>query len=86
MIFINHYRIKDGKRDEVIKRRLEIGRKEPAGTKILGEWSALEGNRGYLVFETDQPDYSWTMTWSDLLDMEVIPVLDTEKDVMKLLK
>ena len=86
MIFINHYRIKEGKRDEVIKRRLEIGRKEPKGTKIIGEWSAMSGNQGFLIFETDKPDFSWTLIWSDLLDMEVIPVFDTDKDVMGLLK
>jgi len=85
MIFLNHYRYKDGKRDEVIKRRLEIGRKEPAGTRIIGEWTSYDGSGGYLIFETDNPDYSWTITWNDLLDMEVVPLFDTEKDVMKLL-
>ena len=74
MIFLNHYRIKEGKRDEVIKRRLKIGRKEPKGTKIIGKWSAYEENRGFLIFETDKQDYSWTMTYSDLLDMEIVPL------------
>jgi len=39
-----------------------------------------------MIFETDKPDYSWTLTWSDLLDMDIIPILDTEKDVIGLLK
>lgn len=86
MIFLNHYRIKEGKRDEAIKRRLEFGRKEPKGTKIIGEWSAYGGNGAYLIFETDQPDFSWTLAWSDVLEMDIIPLFDTEKEVMGLLK
>jgi hypothetical protein len=46
----------------------------------------VSGSGGYLVFETDKPNYAWTMAWNDLLDMEIIPILDTEKDVMGLLK
>jgi hypothetical protein len=86
MIFLNIYKIKEGKRDETIKRRLEKGRAEPKGVKILGEWTALDGSGGYLLFEMDKPDYNWTMTWSDLLDMQLIPLIDTEKDLMNLLK
>lgn len=64
---------------------LEIGTGAPEGVKIIGEWTALDGSGGYLIFETDKPDYSWTMKWNDLLDMEMIPIVDTEKDVMGLL-
>jgi hypothetical protein len=86
MLFLNMYSFKEGKREEIIKRRLEIGTGAPEGVKIIGEWTALDGSGGYLIFDTDTPDYSWTMKWNDLLDMEMIPILDTEKDVMGLLK
>jgi hypothetical protein len=86
MLFLNIYKIKEGKRDETVKRRLEKGAAEPKGVKIIGEWTALDGSAGYMVFETEKPDYSWSMTWSDLLDMQLIPVIDTEKDLMSLLK
>ena len=85
MLFLNIYSYKEGKREEIIARRLEKGRGEPDGVKIIGEWTALEGSGGYLLFETDKPDYSWTLAWSDLLDMQIIPVVDTEKDVIGLL-
>ena len=39
-----------------------------------------------MLFETNKPDYTWTLTWNDLLDMQMIPVVDTEKDVIGLLK
>ena len=86
MLFLNIYTYKEGKREEIIERRLEKGRAEPEGVKILGEWTALDGSGGYMLFETNKPDYTWTLTWNDLLDMQMIPVVDTEKDVMGLLK
>ena len=86
MLFLNIYTYKEGKREEIIERRLEKGRAEPEGVKILGEWTALDGSGGYMLFETNKPDYTWTLTWNDLLDMQMIPVVDTEKDVIGLLK
>jgi len=86
MLFMNVYSYKEGKREEIINRRLEIGTGAPDGVKIIGEWTDLSGSGGYLVFETDKPNYAWTMAWNDLLDMEIIPILDTEKDVIGLLK
>ena len=65
---------------------MEKGRAEPEGVKIIGEWTAVDGSGGYMLFETDKLDYSWTSAWNDLLDMEMIPVVDTEKDVIGLLK
>lgn len=79
MLFMNVYSCKEGKREEIIKRRLEIGTGVPDGVKIIAGWTDLSANRGFLVFETDKPNYAWTMAWNDLLDMEIFPVLDTEK-------
>jgi hypothetical protein len=53
---------------------------------LIGEWSRLDGSGGYMLYEQDKPDYAWTMMWNHLLDIEIVPVLDTEKDVMSLLK
>jgi hypothetical protein len=41
----------------------------PEGVKIIGEWTDAGGHRGFLLFEA----------------MDLIPVVDTEKDVMSLL-
>ena len=86
MLFLSIYYFKEGKRDEIIKLRLEQGHGAPEGTKVLGQWTRLDGSGGYTLYETDKPDFMWTMMWSDLLDMDIVPVLDTEKDVMGLLK
>ena len=86
MLFLNIYTYKEGKREEIIAQRMEKGRGEPEGTKVLGEWTSLDGSGGYMLFETDNHDYMWTMMWNDLLDMVIVPVVDTEKDVMSLLK
>lgn len=86
MLFLNTYYFKEGKREEIIKQRVEQGHGAPESVKIIGQWSRLDGSGGFTIFETDTPDYTWTMMWSDLLEMEIIPILDTEKDVMSLLK
>jgi hypothetical protein len=85
MLFLNIYTYKGDKRQEIIERRLEIGTGAPEGVKIIGEWTRLGGGGGYVIYETDKPDYTWTLAWSDLLEMEVVPILDTEKDVLSLL-
>jgi len=86
MLFLNSYNYKEGKREEIIQRRLEKGTGAPEGVKIIGQWTALDGSGGYMIFETDSPDYAWTLMWSDVLDMKITPILDTEKDVLALLK
>jgi len=86
MLFLNVYFYKEGKREEIIERRLEKGTGVPESTKLIGEWSRLDGSGGFMLYEQDKPDYAWTMMWNDLLDIEIIPILDTEKDVMSLLK
>ena len=85
MIFLNIYTYKEGQKENHSK-AFGKGNSKHEGVKIHGEWTALDGSGGYMIFETNSPDYSWTMMWNDLLDMEIVPVLDTEKDVMGLLK
>ena len=85
MLFLVIYIWEPEKRDEIIKRRVEKGTMAPEGIKILGEWTDLGGARGFVLYETAEPSIVWTMAWSDLMSMEVIPVADTEKDVMGLL-
>jgi hypothetical protein len=86
MLFLNVYYYKEGKGEHIIKQRVEQGNGAPEGVKIIGEWTRLDGSGGYMLFETDKPDYTWTMMWNDLLDMDIVPVLDTEKEIIGLLK
>lgn len=88
MIFVNVYSFDQDKRDQILKRRLEKGRMFPQGVKVLGEWSAIGGNKGVIVVEVDDPKllYQAVLAWGDILHSDIFPALDTEKDALGLLK
>ena len=76
------------KRDEIIKRRLEHGTMAPEGVKVLGEWTGIGRNVGFMLFETEDPKLisQFTLAWNDILKTDLFLVLDTEKDLIDLLK
>ena len=71
------------RRDEVIKRRIEKGSMIPGGMKSLGEWSDIGGGRVFRLIDvlTDDPTIALagTRAWSDLGEIELVPVIDTEQ-------
>ena len=83
MLFMNIFTYEPDKRDEVIKRRLEKGNMIPEDVKVLGQWTDLGGGRGFIVFESEKPHLEWTLAWSDLMEIDLIPIVDTEADVIK---
>lgn len=87
MLFMSIYTYEPGKRNEIIKRRLEKGTGAAAGVKVVGEWIALAGHRGFMLFEAEDPKavMATTLVWSDLLRFESVPVMEAE-EVMKLAK
>ena len=88
MLFMNAYSWDPGTRDEVIARRVEKGTMAPEGVKIVGEWTAIGRNKGFLLVETDDPMLltQFNMAWNDILKTDIMVVLDTEKDLMSVLK
>jgi len=88
MLYVMVYSWEKEKRDEIIKRRLEKGTMLPSGVKILGEWTTIGRNEGFMVIEADDPKLvvQGLLGWNDLVDYDVNPVLDTEKDLLGLLK
>jgi hypothetical protein len=76
------------KRDEIIKRRLEKGTMAPSGSKILSEWTAVGRNVHFALVEADDPKLlaQATIAWNDIMDVDPHLVLDTEKDLLGLLK
>ena len=88
MLFVIMYSWEKEKRDEIIKRRLEKGRMVPKGVKVLGEWTAIGKRVGFEVIEADDPKLivQGNLAWNDIIDLEVYPVLDTEKDLLGLLE
>jgi hypothetical protein len=87
MLFMSIYTWEPAQRNEIVKRRLEIGLAISKETKVIGEWTDLGGGRGFLLFETGDPKamIEATMRWSDLIKFETVPVIQTE-EVMKLAK
>ncbi|OGP93535.1 MAG: hypothetical protein A2157_15450 [Deltaproteobacteria bacterium RBG_16_47_11] len=57
------------------------------GVKVIGEWTDLGGGRGFLLIEAEDPKVlmAGTLAWSDLMEMQSVPVIQTE-EVMKLAK
>jgi hypothetical protein len=87
MLFMLVYSWTPDRRDAIIKRRLEKGPMNPKGVKIVGEWTAME-NRDFCLVEAADPKLltQTVLAWNDILSVEVHMVLDTEKDLLGLLK
>jgi hypothetical protein len=87
MLFMSIYTYEPAKRNEIIKRRVEKGALTATGVKIIGEWIALSGHRGFMLFEAQDPKavMATTLAWSDLLRFESVAVMEAE-EVMKMAK
>lgn len=81
MLFMTIYTYEPGQRNEVVKRRQEKGLGFSEGVKVVREWLDIGGGRGFTLIETNDPKASIESTrmWSDLMKMEVIPVIETAK-------
>ena len=87
MLFLNIWTYGPEQRDKAVQRRAEIGLGLGAGAKVLHEWSDLAGGRGFLIVEADDttPMLQGILAWSDILEMEIIPIVDTN-EVLKMAK
>lgn len=81
MLFMTIYTYEPGQRNEVVKRRQEKGLGFSEGVKVVGEWLDIGGGRGFTLIETNDPKASIESTrmWSDLMNMEIVPVIETAK-------
>jgi hypothetical protein len=70
-------------RNEIVKRRLELGDQVPQGIKLVGEWSYLGSGKVFRLIETASDDGERMLQaiqpWTDLGTLEIYPVLETEK-------
>jgi hypothetical protein len=87
MLFMNILTWEPSKRNEIIKRRLEIGMGIPKEAKVIGEWTDVSGGRDFTLLEAADPKvmFAGVLAWSDLIKFEIIPVMEGE-EVMKLAK
>ena len=78
MQFLIHFKIKPEHRDTNFNRLKEKGRGAPPGVKFLGVWYALNQQDGWAITEANDPvDIGKYMhAWSDLNELEIIPVVD----------
>ena len=86
MLWMSIFTYEPEKRDEVIKRRLEIGAGLPQGLKLIGQWTDLTGGRGFTLIEgADDPKLMLAAinAWSDLGKFDNVPVMEVE-EVLKL--
>jgi len=68
-------------RDEGIARFRKTGGQPPKAAKLLGRWTRADFSGGYDLIETDDPQAlaEFSLMWSDLMDLKIMPVLEDEK-------
>jgi hypothetical protein len=88
MLFLLLFDYDPAKREEVVRKRIEVGIPQKAGTKLLGQWSYLGGGRVVTLVEADDPKvlYEAVAPYTNLGKFEILPVMETEKilDLLKL--
>lgn len=74
-------------RDKAIARFKETGGQPPKGVKLLGRWTSADLSGGFDLLESDdvQALSEFALMWSDLLELQIVPVLDDAelKDVLQ---
>ena len=65
-------------RDEAIARFRETGGLPPKSAKLLGRWTRADFGGGFDLIETDdaQALAEFSLMWSDLMQLEITPVLE----------
>lgn len=80
MKFIGTFKFKPDirSRDEAIARFKKTGGKPPAGVTMLGRWTAADLSGGFDLLEANDPKAlaEFALMWSDLLELDIVPVLD----------
>jgi hypothetical protein len=77
MKYMVTYTLVAGTYQAAIDRFLKTGGLPPAPAKMLGRWHGL-ADRGFALVQSKDPAavYAWAAQWSDVLKLEVTPVLE----------
>jgi hypothetical protein len=67
-------------RDEAVRRFQQTGGRPPAGVKLLGRWTRVDFSGGFDLLESDDPKAltEFSLMWSDLVELSVVPVLEDD--------
>ena len=83
MKFICRYSWVSDKEDqaEAIRRFRSTGGQPPAGAKLLGRWTQADFMGGFALLESDDPKAltQFAMMWSDVMELEIVPVVDDQE-------
>lgn len=68
-------------RAEGIERFQATGGEPPKGVELLGRWTRADLSGGFALLETDDPKKlaEFAYLWSDLMNLEITPVLDDQE-------
>jgi hypothetical protein len=68
-------------RDEGIARFRKTGGQPPAGVKLLGRWTRADFSGGFDLLESadSQALAEFALTWSDLMELTIVPVLEDQE-------
>jgi hypothetical protein len=68
------------KRAEGIARFRKLGNQAPAGAKLIGRLTRADLSGGFVLLESEDPKSlaEFAYTWSDLMELSIVPVLEDE--------
>jgi hypothetical protein len=80
MLFLCLWSYPPERRDQIQARFKATGGPPPEGVKMIGRWHGFGVGRGACVAETadEVPLAKWAQEWSDLMTLEIFPVLDDQ--------
>lgn len=69
------------KRNEAIARFQKTGGQPPQGAKLLGRWTRADFSGGFDLLESEslQAVTEFSLMWSDLMELTVVPVLEDQE-------
>jgi hypothetical protein len=65
-------------RDEAIARFKKTGGQPPKGATLIGRWTAADFSGGFVLLESESVAAltEFSLMWSDLMEMRVVPVIE----------
>ena len=81
MLFHITYQIDNDHRGAAQDRFTSTGAPPPEGVTMIGRWHSVAGLRGFIIAESESAEalFTWTQSWTDVLNFEVVPVVGDEE-------
>ena len=81
MKFMLTYRLESETRDEAIARFKTTGGRTPKGAQLWGRWTTADLHGGFALLESYDIKalVEFTLDWSDLMDLEIVPLIEDDE-------